>query len=361
MIYSKTSMRNRIPLLLILPALALSSCAGKRPGPSRDDTPPEVMGPVIPSQSVEEEQVPAQPESGESYGPSVPQGGVPVATATDTATGTATSTATETAVTTAPAAGKLCLVLGPGMAKAMAEAAVLASLKKAKIPVHCVVGTEMGAVVAALYSFSNGSTNNLQWQLFKLNKETYFNFPMISLRDPRSSGNKLHEFFAGVFKGKKIEDLPVPFGTVAIDEERDQGVELTHGDLADSLSASVAVPGVFDPWKVGGDAFHSSALTDPLPVELARKLGGNFIVAVDVLTDSGAAGKNRFAKAFSPARSLMKLQRKEASFVIQVATPNIQFDDFSRQGEILAAGTAATEKALPELKAAWERWSAGAR
>lgn len=355
-------MRSRfLPLLL---ALALPACVAKRPVPSHDENPPEVMGPVIPDQNVGEETVPPE----EAYGPAMPVGGVSTETATDTdtAVATATSTSTETSTATAVAPGpvapaKVCLVLGPGMAKAMAEAAVIASLKKAKIPLHCVVGTEMGAVVAALYSFTNGSANNLQWQLFKLHKDTWFNFPMLSLRDPRSTGGKLHEFFEGIFKGKKIEELPIPFSTLAVDDERDSDAELSHGDLSDALSASVAVPGVFDSWKMNGNTFHSAALTDPLPVELAKKLGGNFIVAVDVLTDSGAPGKNRFAKTWGPARSLMKLQRKEASFVIQVATPNIQFDDFGRQGEILAAGTAATEKALPELKAAWEKASAGAR
>lgn len=355
-------MRKELRLLTILASLVLTACAAKRPAPARDD-PPEVMGPAIPDQSVQEEPVSSadQPPP-EAYGPAMPpEGVIPAPDATGTAsTATSTSTDTATAVEAPAAAAKLCLVLGPGMAKAMSQAAVLAALKKAKLPVHCVVGTEMGALVGALYSFSNGSTNNLQWQLFKLSKESYFNFPMLSLREPRSSGGKLHEFLEGAFKGKKIEELPIPFATIAVDEERDATVELTHGDLADALSASVAVPGIFDPWKVGSDRMHSAALSDPLPIELARKLGGTFLVAVDVLTDSGAA-KSRFAKAFAPARSLMKLQRKEASFVIQVATPNIQFDDFSRQGEILAAGTAAAEKALPELKAAWERVSAGAR
>lgn len=356
-------MRKQLRLLTIFAALALSACAAKRPAPGHDD-PPEVMGPAIPEQSVEEEPVPPteQPPA-EAYGPAMPPEGVipaPEATATAEATSTSTETETETAVAAPAGEAKLCLVLGPGMAKAMSQAGVLAALKKAKLPIHCVVGTEMGAVVAALYSSSNGSTNNLQWQLFKMSKETYFNFPMLSLREPRSSGGKLHEFFEGAFKGKKIEELPIPFATTAVDEERDSPAELTSGDLAGSLSASVAVPGVFDPWKIGDTRMHSSALSDPLPVELARKLGGTFIVAVDVLTDSGVA-RSRFARAFAPARSLIRLQRKEASFVIQVATAKIQYEEFSRQGEILAAGTAAAEKALPELKAAWERASAGSR
>lgn len=359
-----------VSLFLAL-AILTSSCASQR-AKNNDETLPEVMGPVIGDESVEEQPVPE-----ESYGPQIPTGEVPVtadststATSTETiteansetATSTSTSTATSTATASSPAGAKLCVVLGPGMAKAMASAAVLASMKKAKIPIHCVVGTEMGAVVGALYAFSNGSTNNLQWQLFKLHKETYFNFPMLSLRDPRSTGKKLHEFFRDVFKDKRIEDLPIPFATVAVDEERSSGAELDRGDLADALSASVAVAGIFDPWTIQAEAFRSAALSDPAPVELAKKLGGNFIVVVDVLSEAGeSAAKSRFQKAFTPVRSLMKLQRKEASFVVQVNAASIAFDEFGRQGEILAAGSAAAEKALPDLKAAWENFSAGSR
>jgi NTE family protein len=342
--------------------LLVSACASSRVSPS-DEAPAEAMGPVIPDQSVEEQAVP-----NENYGPTIPEGGLPPATETAVEVATATATNTEISTSTATATGavdppKLCVVLGPGTAKAMAEAAVLATLRKAKVPVHCVVGTEMGAVVGALYSFSNGSTNNLQWQLFKLSKETFFNFPILSLRDPRSTGSKLNEFLRDIFKDKKIEDLPIPFATTAVDEERESAVDLDKGDLADALSASVAVPGIFDPWKAQGSVFHSAALSDPAPIELAKKLGGNFIVLVDVLAETGAAQsvKSRYQRVFAPARSLLKLQKKEASFTILVNTSNILFDDFSRQGEILAAGTAATEKALPELKAAWERWSAGTR
>ena len=238
---------------------------------------------------------------------------------------------------------------------------MLESIRKAKLPVHCVVGTEMGAIVGALYAFSNGSTNNLQWQLFKISKDNYFAFPMLSLREPKSSGHKLHEFLQGVFHEAPIEKLPVRFATTAIDDDGDNSVDFDKGSVVDALSASAAVPGIFESWKIGDGTFRSSASADPAPIELARRLGGNFIVLVDVLLDGGALNKSRYHRAFTSARSVMKLQKKEAQFVIQVNTGTIAFDDFGRRADILAAGTAAAEKAMPELKAAWEKWSATPR
>ena len=359
-------------LLLTFLALALAACAAHRPAPHTTTEPPEVMGPAIPETHVDQQEVPA-----ESYGPEMPPAAATVTTAdtsvavsiaTDTsaagsplatATGTTGSTSTETAGPVEPP--RLCLMLGPGMAKAMAEAAVLEAIRKAKLPVHCVVGTEMGAIVGALYAYSNGSTNSLQWQLFKINKDNYFAFPMLSLHDPKSSGQRLHEFLHGLFHDTQIDRLPIKFATTAVDDESDASVEFDKGLLADALSASAAVSGIFDSWKIDGNSYRSSASADPVPIELARRLGGNFIVMVDVLLDGGASAKSRYHRAFTSARSVIKLQKKEAQFVIQVNTGTIAFDDFNRRGDILAAGTAAAEKAMPELKAAWEKWSANPR
>jgi NTE family protein len=362
-----------LPLPLAL-AFFLAGCAGQRPVATTSD-PSVVMGPPLPETQVDSQDVP-----GEVYGPKLPStetassastsASVSTAVSTDTSTmvgppspgALATDTATGTATTiVAPSSdsAKLCLVLGPGMAKAMAEAAVLEAIRKAKLPVHCVVGTEMGAIVGALYSYANGNTNNVQWQLFKLNKDNYFAFPMLSLREPRSTGHKLNEFLRGLFHDSRIERLPIRFGTTAVDDDGDNTVELGQGTLADALSASVAMPGIFDSWKVGDHSFRSAASAEPAPMELARKLGGNFLVLVDVLVDGGAPAKSRYHRAFTASRSVLKLEKKEAQYVINVNTGAIAFDDFNRKADILSAGASAAEKAMPELKAAWDKWSAG--
>lgn len=333
---------NHLSLILIL-SLSLAACASNpRKGAEVMGPPePEMQGAVITDSSVSGETVT------EPYGPS--------------AQGPAGEVAPPPP--TAGADAKLCLILGPGMAKALAHAAVLEAIRKASLPVHCVVGTEMGAVVGALYSLSNGSTNSLQWQLFKFNKDNYFNFSMLSLREPKSSGRRLHEFLQDMFRNKRVEDLPIRFATAATDLDRGTAVSLENGDLSNALSATLAMPGIFEPWKIGGDELASGAVSSPAPVDIARDLGGNFFVLVDVVEDNAGAPKNnaRFQKAFSPVRNLIRLQKRDASFVITVKAGAIPFDDFSRQGEILAAGARAAEKSVPELKAAWEKWVASQR
>ncbi len=330
--------------LLCTLVLILSSCAGaQRSAPATEDSAgDEYQGAAIQDGAVSEEVV----ENQEPYGPSVPIEGAP-----------------PEAPAPAIQEPKLCLILGPGMAKAVAEAAVLEAIRKSELPVHCVVGTEMGAVVGALYSSANGSTNSLYWQLFKFNKDNYFNFPLLSLREPKSTGRQLHSFLENIFKDKQIEQLPIRFATAAYDADRDTLVPFEKGNVADALSATLALPGIFDPWKINGDSLVSGAVSSPLPLDIARRLGGNFLVVIDVLDDMNGAPKDnaRFQKAFASARNLMRLQKKEASFVVEIKAGHFAFDDFSRQGEILSAGAKAAEKSVPEMKAAWEKWVAGQR
>jgi NTE family protein len=215
----------------------------------------------------------------------------------------------------------------------------------------------MGAVVGALYAQANGNTNSLQWQLFKLNKDNYFNFPLLSLREPKSSGKRLHDFLRDILRVKNIQDLPIRFATAASDLERNSTVPFERGNLADALSATLAMPGVFEPWSVDGEDMVSGAISSPAPIDLARSLGGNFFVLIDVVEDTAGAPRSdlRLQKAFYTARNLIRLQKRDASFVIQVKAGAIPFDAFGRQGEILAAGARAAEKSVPELKAAWEK------
>lgn len=339
--------------VLLAVTLAFVGCAGAGAGRPKPTAPaPEEYGPAYEGVPITEKTV-EQQTAEEQYGPQPPPEGAPAASPASAVP----PPPAEPATAAQPA--KLCLVLGPGMAKALAEAAVIEAIRKAQIPVHCVVGTEMGAVVGGLYAYANGSTNSLQWQLFKLNKDNYLNFPVISLREPKSSGKRLHDFLRDVFREKKIEDLPMPFATAAVDSERDSLVTFERGNLTDALSATLAVPGLFEPWKVGGVPYVSGATVSPAPVDLARQLGGNFFVLIDVLEDQvGGKGPARFQKAFSPVRNVLRLQKKEASFVISVKAGAIGFDDFDHQGEIMAAGARAAEKSVPDLKAAWEKWNA---
>lgn len=348
----------RLILLTLVMVFSLASCASMKR--SQSNSPAGET--KIENPTVEAEDIVGPPEL---YGPQVPvdsgtvageilPGGSPGGSVITEANPTDSNA--DAAVAVPGGENKLCLILGPGMARAIAMAPILEAIRKAQIPVHCVVGSEMGALVGALYSFYGGNSNSIQWQLFKLNKENYFNFPMLSLRDPKSSGKKLHEFIQGIFKGKKIEELPIRFTAVASDEEGEDPVFFDRGDIAGALSSSLAMPALFDPWQFGDTTYQSGANTAPVAIEAAKALGGSFFVFVDVLGEDKIGKKSsRFHRAFGPVRNLIRLQRKEADFVVQVKAQNIPFDEFARQGEALSVGQAAADAQISKLKEVWEK------
>ena len=253
-------------------------------------------------------------------------------------------------------APKVCVVLSPGMVRSMAEVAVLDAIKKAGIPIHCVVGSEMGAVVGGMYSFFKGNVNSVQWQLFKLNRQTYLNFPLLSLGTPKSNGRLLHAFFQKIFKNQKIEGLKIPFGLSATNADGSAKL-IDRGILTDAVSGSLALADIFDPWELPGEGKVSSGANSmPLPFELAKKLGGNYFIAVDVVGEEDKSDPSRFAVAFNGIRKLIKQQLKEANFVFSVRSVHrVPFEDFTKQGEVLAAGAQDAEASMPALKAEWEK------
>lgn len=347
---------KRTFLTIFLSAFLISSCAGGLHRPSQESDPSSAQYNSVP---IQEHSVESAAISVEQYGPELPPDYNPSAipTAGSVASGQTTTPTPETKKDEP----KLCLILGPGMAKAIAQAAVLEAIRRANIPVHCVVGAEMGAMVGALFSFYNGNTNNLQWQLFKLNKENYFHFPVLTLREPKSSGTHLNEFLRGIFGNRRIEDLPIKFASVATDPGSGSAIFLEQGQLVDALSASLAMPGIFDPWVWNENKVVSGAISSPAPIDLAKKMGGSFFVLIDVVEDSSGVLKNadRFQRSFAPVKSLVRLQKREASFVVQVKMGTLPYDDFSKQGEYLAAGVRSAEVFVPQLKAAWERFLSG--
>jgi NTE family protein len=326
-------------------------CTGQRTlDPSEKNGSFSTQGPTISEPGVATEAIP------ELYGPETPlaegpsqvseaMGPPPAGTADSSATGADPQLSV----------GKTCVLLGPGLARGVAHAGVLEAIRKAGIPIHCIVGTEMGSLVGALFSHGNGSPNSVQWNLFKLGKDIYFDFPLLALREPRAKGNRLHEFLQKVFAGASVERLPIPFATIAIEAETNDPIIIRSGDLASAISASVAIPGIFEPWPREGRQLISASLVSPAALEAAKEMGASFLLLVDVLEEfSPKEAGNRFGKAFMPIRSLMKMQKREAQAVINVKVGSVPLDDFSKRGEAINAGRQAAERVLPEIKLKWE-------
>jgi NTE family protein len=211
-----------------------------------------------------------------------------------------------------PARPKVALVLSGGGARGLAHVGVLKVLEQSRVPVDMVVGTSMGAIIGGLYA-AGMSPDELERQVAQLDwgglferreprqllsqrrKEEDFELaPLMQLgfRDgefrlptgavsTRSLEMLLRRHTLPVRHLASFDGLPLPFRAVATDMESGEAVVLDHGDLAAALRASMSVPGVFSPLEIDGRILGDGGLVDNLPVEVARRMGADIVIAVN--------------------------------------------------------------------------------
>lgn len=186
------------------------------------------------------------------------------------------------------------VALGSGSARGLAHIGVLRALQEAGIAVHCVAGTSMGAVVGAVYA--SGKIERMAERLRKLDWAG-----IVALLDPvfpRSGlidGQRVAEFVRAHVPGALIEDLALPFAAVATDWETGAEVVARSGELTEAVRASIAVPGIVTPVRSNGRLLVDGGLVNPVPVSVARALGAEVVIAVDLNHDIVSGRRNRVA------------------------------------------------------------------
>ena len=225
----------------------------------------------------------------------------------------AASTA-EDAPVAAPDRPRVGLVLSGGGARGAAHVGVIRALEEMRIPIDAIAGTSMGAVVGGLYAAGLSGTeitdvfNALNWQDLLRDRAPRRDLVFRRKQDDRSLlargalGFRPGEGVVlplGLVQGQKItqvlrsatlrvgdvtdfDQLPTPFRALATDLETGEPVVLAAGDLATVLRASMSAPGVLAPVEIDGRLLVDGGLVDNLPVSLARAMGVDVIIAVDV-------------------------------------------------------------------------------
>jgi NTE family protein len=225
----------------------------------------------------------------------------------------ATPAAAPDAAPTAPERPRVCLVLSGGGARGMAHIGVLKVLEELRVPIDCIAGTSMGAIVGGLYA--SGMTpaqiemqmNSVDWQ------EAFRGSPLrreLAFRRKQDDRNFLVHLPLGLKHGEVLlprglilgeklqetlreltlpdgdlasfDELPTPFRAVATDLETGQAVVMDRGDLALAMRASMSAPGLFSPVEADGRLLVDGGLTENLPMEVARAMHADVLIVVDV-------------------------------------------------------------------------------
>ncbi len=184
---------------------------------------------------------------------------------------------------------KLGLALGGGAARGWAHIGVLKTLAKAGIAPDVIAGTSIGSLVGGI--FAAGRLDDLEAWARSLTKRR-----MVSLMDFHIggsgliSGDRLKRLLGTELTDVRIEDLRLRYAAIATELGTGHEIWLTHGALVDAMRASYALPGVFDPVRLGGRWLMDGAIVNPIPVSAARALGADIVICVNLNGDASGRG-----------------------------------------------------------------------
>ncbi|MBU1306128.1 MAG: patatin-like phospholipase family protein [Alphaproteobacteria bacterium] len=178
----------------------------------------------------------------------------------------------------------IALALGSGAARGWAHIGVIDALVEAGIKPDIVCGTSMGALVGAVYS--SGQLDKLRdWAMGADWRVVASMVDVGLLAGGLVDGVRIVNWLGGLGLSETIEDLPIPFGAVATDISSGREIWLRSGPLPQAIRASIGMPGVFSPVKLDGRWLSDGGLVNPVPVSLARAMGADFIIAVNLNED----------------------------------------------------------------------------
>lgn len=175
------------------------------------------------------------------------------------------------------------LALGSGSARGWAHIGVLRALEEAGIRPDLVCGASIGAVVGSAYAL--GELDRFEKWALGLTGRTVWSFMDFKLAGGMLKGERVIDFFRRNFSDRDIEALDIPFAAVATALHSGTEVWLRSGSTADAVRASMALPGLFTPAQRDGRLLIDGGLVNPVPVSLARAMGADVVIAVDLNAD----------------------------------------------------------------------------
>ena len=246
----------------------------------------------------------------------------------------------------------VALVLGSGGARGYAHIGVIQVLEQQGIRPDFIVGTSAGSIVGSIYA-SGKSASQL--------RDIALHMKANDVRDIKLD-------LKGFFDGKKVEDyvnqqvddqplerLKIPMYVVATQLKEGRKVVFNYGNTGQAVRASVSIPSMFVPTLIGEDEYVDGGLVSPVPVDVARDLGADIIIAVDILAQPIHTETSNVWGLFNQNINIMQnhLAKEELKYADVVIQPDLKekahiFDVKGRE-LTMYAGLVAAQNKLDEI------------
>lgn len=242
----------------------------------------------------------------------------------------------------------VALVLGSGGARGYAHIGVIEVLEKQGIHPDFIVGTSAGSIVGSIYA-SGKTAAELH--------DIALNLKPNDVRDVNVSlkgffnGQKVENYINRQVNNTPLQNLKIPMYVVATELKNGEKTVFNYGNTGQAVRASTAIPSMFVPTKIGDTEYVDGGLVSPVPVQVARDLGADIVIAVDILAQPIHTETSNVWGLFNQNINIMqgrlaKEELKNADIVIQ---PDLKekahiFDVTGREMAIQAGVDAANEK-----------------
>jgi NTE family protein len=246
------------------------------------------------------------------------------------------------------------LALGGGFARGIAHIGVLKVLEKENIPIRCIAGTSVGALIGAAYC-SGVSTAELE------RMSAHIRFKHIARwtlsRYGFASSERMIGFLGSLLKVKTFEELRMPLVIATTDFSTGEGVLFSSGPLIDPVRASCAYPGMFLPVRIQGRLLIDGMLSHAVPAQPLRQMGAARVLAVQLKGRwaTGDGPRHLFdviGQCFAIAQEMTCDRWKQASdLVIEPDVNSYKYDAFENAAEMIRAGEQAAYAAIPKIRA----------
>ncbi|MBZ0091036.1 MAG: patatin-like phospholipase family protein [Sulfuricellaceae bacterium] len=256
-------------------------------------------------------------------------------------------------------APKIALVLGGGAARGFAHVGVIKVLESHGIVPDMVVGTSAGSVVGALYAGGYGGYD-LQKIALQLDQDSVGDFALPDRGFIK--GELLQDFINRALRNRPIEKLPKTFCAVATDLRNGELMAFQRGNTGMAVRASSSVPGVFQPVKIGGREYVDGGLVSPVPVSVARKMGADIVIAVDIAAKPARASVGSTVDILLQTFAVMmqglsRYELEQADVVIRPKVGGVGAAEFEQKNLAIMEGEKAALAALPLIQSRLRRWA----
>ena len=259
---------------------------------------------------------------------------------------------------------KIALALGGGAARGFAHIGVIKALEAQGISPDIIVGTSAGSVVGALYA---AGFNGFQIQELSMAMEEdqvvdgsgiYRCMAETVISDKRGciKGQALQDFINKNVRNRPIEKLSKTFSAVAANLSTGEIVAFRTGNTGMAVRASSSVPVFFQPVTINGQEYVDGSLVAPVPVSIARTIGADFVIAVDISDRPQDRKTTGVVDILWQTFSIFELainryELPKADIIVRPVTYGIPVSDLSGRNKAVLEGEKAVAAILPELKA----------